>query len=360
MTVPAVSPPPAWQPRISDWRPWAGLCLLLSLLLAPMCLADAPPLAADLVTENQPIEFDQDKFRQLFAELTDRHQFSPQELERIFQGLTINRRVLVLADKQWEAKPYYRYAPLFVTRDNIANGRKKLEQYKELLDRIETVYGVDREVVVAIWGLESRYGTRQGSFEVLRSLTTLFDAYPRRATFFRRQLIDFLLLCRESGRDPRSIKGSYAGAFGQTQFIPTTFLSYAVSFDGDATRDIWDSIPDVLASIANYLKQSRWTFKAPIFADLGYTLNDPQLVAAEQLGRRMRVPIALVRASQKLNLPDPPENRPVTIVGLELEPGGLYTKRYIAGYPNFQAITEWNHSNRYAMAVTELAAAYSH
>jgi membrane-bound lytic murein transglycosylase B len=332
--------------------------LLLGVVLFRPTPAATAPLAADLVQDGQAIDLKQENYRLLFAELTQNHQFSPEELQSIFQGQTINRQILVLMDKQWEAKPYYQYAPLFLTPDNIRDGKVKLQQHKPLLDRIEATFGVDREVVVAIWGVETRYGIRQGNFDVLQTLNTLFDAYPRRSDFFRKQLIDFLLLCRENGMDPHGVKGSYAGAFGQTQFIPSSFREYAVSFDGDNRRDVWGSVPDVLASIANYLKHFHWTLDGPVYAELGNMLNDPQLVAAEQKGRKERIALDLVRRAQNPSLPNSPQNKPVSIIGLELEPGGAYAKRYVAGYPNFQAITEWNHSNRYAMAVTELAEAF--
>lgn len=335
-----------------------GAAMLLTLTHWPaQGLAADPPLAADLVQDGQTIDLQQEKYRRLFAELTQQHQFSASDLQAIFQGQTINQKVLVLMDKQWEAKPYYRYAPMFVTPENIRDGKEQLQRHKALLDRIEANFGVDREVVVAIWGVETRYGTRQGAYDALQTLNTLFDAYPRRSDFFRKQLIDFLLLCRESGRDPHGVMGSYAAAFGQTQFIPSSYREYAVSFDGDARRDVWNSVPDVLASIANYLKRCKWTLDAPVYQEIGFTLNDPLLAAAEQKGRKERVALELVRKAQQLVLPASPQDRPVTIVGLELEPGGPYEKRYVAGYPNFQAVTEWNHSNRYAMAVAELAEA---
>ncbi|MBV5318190.1 MAG: lytic murein transglycosylase [Desulfobulbaceae bacterium] len=334
-----------------------GLCLLtIQILWSPPVAAQTMP--ADLVTDGQPINLEQEKYQQLFIELSQQHRFSPQELHDIFQGITINRPVLVLMDKQWEAKPYYQYAPLFITKDNIQEGKDKLALHQKLLDRIEATFGVNREVVVAIWGIETRYGARQGKYDVLQTLNTLFDAYPRRSDFFRKQLIDYLLLCRETGINPKGVKGSYAAAFGQTQFIPSSFRDYSVSFDGDDKRDVWNSIPDILGSIANYLKRSNWTLDAPIYGELGYTLKDPQLVAAEAKGRKEKVPIDLVLGVQNPKLPPSPQNRPVTIIGLELPPGGPFDKRFVAGYPNFQAITEWNHSNRYAMAVTELAEAF--
>ncbi|WP_310599555.1 lytic murein transglycosylase [Desulfobulbus sp.] len=355
------SPIPAGQPP--GFRPIFLLALMLTGLLlagipaAPRA-AEPPPLAADLVEDGQSIDLTQEKYRLLFDELAQKYQFRADELQAIFQGLTINRKILVLMDKQGEAKPYYSYAPMFVTPGNIKTGKEKLQQYQTLLDRIEATFGVNREVIVAIWGVETRYGSRQGNYELLQTLNTLFAAYPRRSDFYRKQLIDFLLLCRENGIDPHGIKGSSAGAFGQTQFIPTSFRSYAVSFDGDAKRDVWNSVPDVLASIANYLKRANWVFDTPLYADLGYRLNDPQLIAAVDKGRSARLALDLVRQSQNLDLPPSPQDRPVTIISLDLEPGGPYAKRYVAGYPNFQAITAWNRSNRYAMVICELAEAF--
>jgi membrane-bound lytic murein transglycosylase B len=331
------------------------LLLLQMSCYAPVAAQDLP---ADLVEDGQPINLQQEKYQQLFAELSQKYQFTPQELQTIFQGLTINRQVLVLMDKQWEAKPYYQYAPRFVTPENIREGKAKLVQHKQLLDRIEATFGVNREVVVAIWGVETRYGASQGRLDVLQTLNTLFDAYPRRADFYRKELIAYLLLCRENGVNPHGIMGSYGGAFGQTQFIPTSFREYSVSFDGDDKRDVWHSVPDILASIANYLKRSKWTLDAPIYGELGHVLKDPLLIGAELKGRKELVPFDLVRKMQNPDLPLSPQNRPLTIIGLELPPGGEFAKRYVAGYPNFQAITEWNHSNRYAMAVTELAEAF--
>ncbi|RUM47643.1 MAG: lytic transglycosylase [Desulfocapsa sp.] len=333
----------------------AGLCLLflLSALLA------AKPKAADLVKDGQAIDLQQKKYRQLFKELKQKYQFTDQELQQIFAGQVISKRVLELMDRQWEAKPYYKYAPLFLTPFNIATGKIQLSRYRELLDRVEQEFGVDREIIVAIWGIETHYGTRQGNFNVLQTLNTLFDAYPRRSKFFRNQLVHFLLLCKEDSIDPRTVRGSYAGAFGQTQFIPSSFRAYAVSFDGNEQRDVWNSTPDVLASIANYLKQFHWTLHAPVYAELGHELKDRRLIAAQAKGRKGRIAWQIVRDVQNPDLPPSPEGRPLAIVGLELDPNKSAERfRYIAAYPNFQAITEWNHSNRYAMAVTELAEAF--
>lgn len=150
--------------------------LLILLLLAHPPVSWTEPLAADLVEDGQPIDLDQEKYRQLFAELITKHQFAAEELRALFRGQTINRQVLVLMDKQWEAKPYYHYASLFVTPATIKTGKEKLLQHRALLDRIEATFGVDREVVVAIWAMETRFGSRQGHYAILQTLATLFDA----------------------------------------------------------------------------------------------------------------------------------------------------------------------------------------
>jgi len=315
--------------------------------------------AADMVEDGQPINLGQEKYRQLFQELSDQHNFTATELQEIFAGLVIKKRVLELMEKPWEAKPYHQYAPLFLTKKNIATGRRMLEQYREVLARIEQNIGVDREIIIAIWGIETRYGANQGSFNVLQTLNTLFDAYPRRSNFFRKELVHFLLLCRENTIDPKSVNGSYAGAFGQTQFIPSSFRAYAVSFDGDKKRDVWNSVPDVLASIANYLKEHHWTNNSTIYWELGSELKDQQLVAAHLKGWRGRVSWEKVKKIQAPDIPRPPGKGKLSIVGIELPENAKTRMRYVAGFPNFQAITHWNHSNRYAMAAVQLAESFS-
>jgi len=333
----------------------AGLQGMALLLPANLPAADAKPKAADFVEDGQTIDLSTPHYQQLFAELRTDHNFSQAQLDKIFAGVTIRKRVLELMDMQWEAKPYYVYYPRFITNEMVRTARKKLKQHNELFNRIEKELGVEREIVVAIWGIESKFGKNKGYFDLFQTLNTMFDAYPRRSEFYREQLIHLLLLCRENGVDPLSVTGSYGGAFGQTQFIPSSFREYAVDFDNDGRRDVWTSVPDVLASIANYLRRFHWTFGTPIYWELGRELKDAELVAAYQKGRKGLVSWKLVKKVQAADMPAAPDNWNVSIIGLELDPAKGDGMRYVAGYPNFQAITKWNNSNRYAMAVTELA-----
>jgi len=327
--------------------------LMLGLLMPTLAVAAAAPLAADLVEDGQVIDLASDRYQELFKDLRLKHGFNQEELLRLFAGVTIQKKVLELMDRQSEAMPYYKYAPLFINASVISEGRKQLREHQELLDRIEKELGVDRQIVVAIWGIESKFGNHKGAYSLFRTLNTMFDAYPRRRDFYRQQLIEYLLLCKENSVDPLAINGSYGAAFGQTQFIPSSFRQYAVDFDHDGRRDVWESVPDILASIANYLHSFAWVYGAPLTVDLGRELKDQRLTAAYLKGRTALLPWGEVRQIQGVTGATLADDKKVTVVGLELEDGGT---RYVAGLPNFQAITKWNNSNRYAMAVTELAA----
>ena len=335
------------------------ICLAVVALSRPSACRsqESPtPKAADRVEDGQLIDLASERYLKLFDELRERHGFAQEELLRLFAGVAIQKKVLELMDRQTEALPYYKYYPLFIRDEVIAEGRRMLEEHKDLLDTIEKELGVERQIVVAIWGIESKFGTHKGSFSMFRTLNTMFDAYPRRREFYRQQLVEYLLLCKENSVDPLAITGSYGAAFGQTQFIPSSFRQYAVDFDHNGKRDVWESVPDILASIANYLRSFGWTLSAPVTAELGRELKDQRLRDAFAKGRTGVLPWAEVKALQQADIPGLPDGQKVTIVGLELDgDGGM---RYVAGYPNFQAITKWNNSNRYAMAVTELAARF--
>jgi membrane-bound lytic murein transglycosylase B len=334
------------------------LAVLVSVGSLPVFSAEQLPQAADLVSDDQPINLAEERYRKLFQELEERHRFSRPQLSSLFANLRIDRKVLQLMDRQGEAKPYFQYRALFITPVVVALGKQNLEIHRPLFDRIEAEYGVDREIIVAIWAIETRFGVNQGGFNLFQTLNTLFAAYPRRSEFFRKELIDFLVLCRTNEIDPLSVKGSYAGAFGQTQFMPSSFTEYAVDFDGDQHRDIINSLPDIFASIANYLKNFGWTLHGPLYFEIGTELHSETLTEVYNEGRKGRIDWQQLAAIQKVTLPRPAPDQQLTIIGLELPPQGGGGMRFIAGYPNFQAITEYNHSSKYAMAVVEMAEAF--
>ncbi len=354
----------------ADCIPWFGryqqylsyglffLILLSSSFSSVICRAEAPPQAADLITDGQPIDVAGIQYQSVFRELQEQHHFTKSQLQLLFADLRIDRKVLQLMDRQGEAKPYYQYRSLFITPMIIAIGKQHLAIYQELFDRIETKFKVDREVVVAIWAIESKFGANQGGFNLFQTLNTLFAAYPRRSPFYREELINFLILCRDNGLNPLNIKGSYAGAFGQAQFMPSSFNKYAVDFDGDQHPDIINSLPDIFASIAHYLSMNGWTFKAPLYAELGDELRSEALVQVYNEGRKGRVDWRRLTSLQNVTLPQPIKDEPLSIIGLEMAPQERGGMRFFAGYPNLQAINEYNHSSKYSMAVAEMVEAF--
>jgi membrane-bound lytic murein transglycosylase B len=178
--------------------------------------------------------------------------------DRAFKGLTPDPKVIEAANFQPEyVKPVGEYVDRVVSDKRVTTGKQMLADNKALLDQIEKKYGVDRAVVVAIWGVESNFGTQPGDMNVIQALATL--AYENnRAKFARQQLITALKILQHGDITPEGMNGSWAGAMGHTQFIPTTYQSYAVDWDGDGKRNIWTDIPDALASTASYLKKSGW------------------------------------------------------------------------------------------------------
>ncbi|MCG7520604.1 lytic murein transglycosylase [Ruegeria sp. Ofav3-42] len=185
-------------------------------------------------------------------------------LDRSLAGLTYDRDVIKRDRNQAEfSKPIWEYLDSAVSDTRVKNGRAGLERHRDTLTRIEAKYGVEKEVVTAIWGLETAFGTYRGSDQIIRSLATLaFDA--RRAQFFETQLIAALQIVQAGDVSPGSMVGSWAGAMGHTQFMPTSYLDHAVDFDGDGRRDIWSDDPtDALASAAAYLARHGWTKGQP-------------------------------------------------------------------------------------------------
>ncbi|WP_170571677.1 lytic murein transglycosylase [Ruegeria atlantica] len=189
---------------------------------------------------------------------------SPATLDRALAGLTYDKKIIERDRNQAEfSKPIWEYLDSAVSDTRISNGRAGLERHHATLTRIEAQYGVEKEVVTAIWGLETAFGTFRGSDHTIRSLATLaFDA--RRAKFFETQLIAALQIIQAGDVSPRNMVGSWAGAMGHTQFMPTSYLDHAVDFDGDGRRDIWSEDPtDALASAAAYLARHGWTKGQP-------------------------------------------------------------------------------------------------
>jgi membrane-bound lytic murein transglycosylase B len=183
---------------------------------------------------------------------------SPATYDRAVSDIHLNPRVEELNEKQPEfVRPIWEYLAGAISETRVARGREQIASHAELFAKLQDIYGVPAEILTAIWGLETGYGQNEGTFNLFEALATLAYDGPR-MEYGRRQFIAALKIADVEGRDPRTMTGSWAGAFGHTQFVPTTFLEQAVDGDGDGKRDVWNSPADALASAANYLKHSGW------------------------------------------------------------------------------------------------------
>jgi membrane-bound lytic murein transglycosylase B len=269
-----------------------------------------------------------------------------------FRGIGPDNDVLTKATIQPEfSRAIWDYLDDMAAESRIATGRDMLVRYRSLLDRIEATYGVNREIVVAIWGMESTYGAilrdPTKAKNVVRALATLGWRGGSRAVYGRQQLNAVLRILDHHDIDARHMIGSWAGAMGQTQFIPTTYLGYAVDFDGDGRRDIWTSVPDALASTANYLRKSGWQAGAT----WGYEVMLPPGFDASLEGRSASLADWSARGLTRATGGAFPRPGDQATLLLPAGPGGpaFLTLR------NFQAIKRYNNATAYALGVGHLA-----
>ncbi len=280
--------------------------------------------------------------------VSDRHAIPRPELEALFAQVRLEPKVIEAIKRPYEKKPWFRYRPLFITETRIEQGIEFLQQHRTLLQQAEDRYGVPAEIITAILGVESRYGRYQGSHRVIDSLTTLGFDYPRRGKFFRQELEAFILLSREEQLDPLAIRGSYAGAIGKAQFIPSSYRHYAVDFNGDGVRDLMQSSADAIGSIANYLARHGWQRDAAIAHAIEFEGRDG---SRHKSGLKPKQTLAHWRARNFTIDPTLPDTLKAALIPLETESG----YEYWLGLKNFYAITRYNHSPLYAMAVYQLS-----
>jgi len=252
----------------------------------------------------------------------------------------------------YESKTYAEYRPLFVHQQLADKGMAYIRSHDDIFRQAAAKYEVQPQIVAAILGMETRYGNYKGKDRVLDALYTLATGYPRRAGFFRRELGQFLQLCREEKREPTSINGSYAGAFGTTQFIPSSYRDYAVDADGDGLRDVWNSPADIINSVAHYFHRYRWDNSRPVAHWLGHVPYKPLLRTMLKDETRKWRKLGDVRKELHLQLPDIwQDDDQVALIQRVTDKG----KRTAIVHYNFHVITRWNRSYNYALAITELA-----
>ena len=288
---------------------------------------------------------------EFIAEASKEYQLNPDELRQWLSQAEKMDSVLEAIQRPAEkVKQWDEYQDIFLTKKRIKAGKAFMEKHAGLLAEAEKQYGVRKEIIAAIIGVETYYGTRQGGYRVLDSLSTLAFDYPKRPLFWR-ELKAFFSLAEKENLDPAEIKGSYAGAMGYGQFIPTSYLAYAVDGDGDGKRDLWGNPADAIFSVANYFKRHGWKAGEAVTQRVWVSGNDYEEVINDRLK-----PKWTVSELQALGV-EPTEpvdgDHPANLIRLY----GKHGAEFWLGEYNFYVITRYNHSRLYAMAVYQLSEA---
>jgi len=272
---------------------------------------------------------------------------SPEVLDRAFRRLKPIPRVIKLDRSQPEVKlTFKQYLDRVVSGKTVWDGRRLYREHRDLLKKIGDQYGVDPRYIVALWGIETRYGRITGGYPVIAALATL--AYDgRRSVFFREELIRALKILDEGHIAVKDMDGSWAGAMGQVQFMPSSFVSYAVDYDGDGRRDIWDNVPDALASAANYLAKSGWK------KDQGWggEVSLPAGFSKDLVGESSK---KTLKEWQQLGVTGKGVAGKPNLRAYLVRPNKTGGPIFLA-YPNYRVILKWNRSNYFAIAVGTLA-----
>lgn len=310
------------------------------LAISILCLADSVAMA-------QPFQ-DRTDVKEFIHMMSRDHDFDETELTTLFAHVQPSEKIIAAITRPAEGKPWYDYRPIFLTEKRITGGVKFWDQYQKELERAQQRFGVPAQIVTAIIGVETYYGRHKGRYRVMDSLSTLAFNYPKRGKFFRSELAQFLLLSREEKRDPLSFKGSYAGAMGMAQFISSSYRSYAVDFDGDQHRDLWDSPSDAIGSVANYLSRHGWVTGARVTSTA--VVHGDGYKKLVDLGLKPKTSIGEIR-SHGIEITQPlPDDSLAALLAFETRQG----QEFWVGLKNFYVITRYNHSPLYAMAVYQL------
>ncbi len=294
--------------------------------------------------------------QQFIDRMVNKHGFDRQQLQEILSQAKRLDSVLRLMDNQaptTSVKPpsgpngaWLRYRKKFITPDNVQNGVVFWNQYEDALNRAWQVYGVPPEIIVGIIGVETRWGRVMGKTRILDALATLSFNYPRRAEYFSGELETFLLMARDEQDDPLNLKGSFAGAMGYGQFMPSSYKQYAVDFSGDGHINLWDPV-DAIGSVANYFKAHGW-----VKGDQVAVMANGQ---APGLPNGFKTKYSISQLAAAGLTPQQPLGNHQQASLLRLDVGTGY--QYWYGLPNFYTITRYNHSTHYAMAVWQLGQA---
>lgn len=288
--------------------------------------------------------------RTYLDELSASYGFSKSDLEAILLDHQPNKRIIDLISRPSEKRlQWFEYRKILVDEARVKLGVEFWRENIQALNQAEQVYSVAPEIIVAIIGVETRYGKIMGSYPVVEALSTLGFDYPPRAKFFRKELTEFFILTRDQKLDPSSLTGSYAGAMGYGQFIPSSYRAYAVDFDGDNFKDIWNNKADAIGSVANYFSRHGWQGDGPVIVRGYKTSDDLDVIANASLEPKL---LAGDLRNQGISN-DLADDTKVALFRMQ----GESEREYWLGLNDFYVITRYNRSSMYALAVFQLSQA---
>jgi len=297
-------------------------------------------------------DFEHPKYELIQKALVEEHNFSAEEIKLIIGQAEKQQKIIDSMNSPAEFTwTWDRYRRLFIEPKRIKNGKLFIKKNLETLERAEAQFGVPKEVITAILGVETRYGKIMGSYRVLDALSTLSFDYPRRSNFFSQELINLLLLARENDLDIFKLKGSYAGAMGYGQFIPSSYRAYAVDFDNDGSVDLLNSVEDAIGSIGNYLYQHGWKSNYPIIWEVNNSFEGFNSDSVNNVRKKVNFDSKTMSPINAIDFNFEGLNSDVLLLSYETDK----STNYFVGTRNFIAITKYNVSHFYAKAVYDLA-----
>jgi membrane-bound lytic murein transglycosylase B len=292
----------------------------------------------------------QPQVQEFIAGMVERHDFKRDELLEVLGQAERRDDIIELMSRPAEKRlAWYEYRKIFLTENRINGGVAFWKQNAEILAKAEEAFGVDPQLVVAIIGVETRYGSNTGRHRVLDALATLAFDYPPRSQFFTGELEQYLVLAREEDIDLLTATGSYAGAMGYGQFIPSSYRNFAVDFDANGKRDLWNSPMDIIGSVANYFHVHGWEDHSPVAVRAEVSGDDYQTLL--ELGYEPNTVLHAMRHDGVTPVKEMPDDLEAALIAFEQEDG----PEYWLGFKNFYVITRYNHSPLYAMAVYQLS-----
>lgn len=281
----------------------------------------------------------------------EKKKFTRSELIDFFNQVVYKGNIINIMYRPSTSRPWYEFRQGNSGAAKFNGGRKFYEANRSIIDRVAGEYGVPAELIVAIIGIETNYGKNMGSFRVADALSTLGFDYPRRAEFFQNELSELLLISKEEKENIFDFKGSYAGAMGMPQFMPSSYRKWAVDYDGDGHRDIWNNVGDVAASVANYMKQHGWKTGGRMIVPVDLKIT-PQLQAIIDEKTALNRTVADFRALGVIPRDRVSDHEKAVLYRLETSPGNF---EYYLGLNNFYAVWQYNHSRMYVTAVRDIA-----